>query len=59
MTCSRDCKNCVYGKAVKVKIACSANSESGVTCNGECENCRYNIYQWHFVCDKKDRWKVT
>lgn len=50
MTCAKDCKNCLYGKAVKVKVACSANSEGGVTCNGQCENCRYNVYQWYFVC---------
>ena len=56
MTCSKDCMNCLYGKAVKVKIACSVNSEGGVTCNGCCENCRYNVYQIHWICDKTDKW---
>lgn len=59
MTCSKDCKNCIYGKAVKIKITCSANSESGVTCNGSCENCPHNVYQWIWVCDKSDPWKQT
>ena len=52
MTCTKDCKTCRYGKEIKVKITCAANSESGITCNGQCENCLYNVHLLRFVCYK-------
>ena len=59
MTCTNDCMNCPYRKQVKVNFGCSASGESGVTCNGECENCQYNLYEYHYVCGRKEKkqWK--
>ena len=40
MTCNKDCKNCMYGKAKPTRFICS-RPES--TCNGSCNQCQFAL----------------
>ena len=43
MTCTKDCKKCIYGKLIKSKSSgiCMTPNQ---TCNGECSKC--SSYRW-------------
>jgi len=50
MTCTRDCKSCVYGKPV-AEIKCGSPNS---TCNGECFRCVHKQdINVRYICTKR------
>ena len=49
MTCSQDCKNCIYG-IPKYTMRCG---DKNITCNGECNKCPYRIIiSTNYICGR-------
>ena len=53
MTCNKDCKTCMYGKAIPINTHCLS---SGSTCNGDCKHCTLpHITDYAYKCNANTR----